>query len=127
MTPRYSLAIALLTGIVVGGASMQALKAQNKARAYHIGEVDVFDRDGYLKNFVPLADPITKAGGGKFLARGGAAVPMEGEPPKGRIVILEFETMDQLKAWRASMKDADAVREKYARTRTYAVEGLAGQ
>ncbi len=78
-----------------------------------------------MKTFVPLADPLTKAAGGRFVVRGGSPIAMDGEPPKGRVVILEFETMDKLKAWRASMKDADAVREKYARTRTYAVEGVA--
>jgi uncharacterized protein (DUF1330 family) len=119
------LALALSAGVVIGAVAVKGLSAQSGPPAFHIAEVDTFDRAGYLKNFVPLADPLTKAAGGRFVVRGGSPIAMEGEAPKGRIVILEFEDMDKLKAWRASMKAADAVREKYARARAYAVEGLA--
>ncbi|HZL31862.1 MAG TPA: DUF1330 domain-containing protein [Pseudolabrys sp.] len=125
MKTGYKIALALLAGVTIGAATMKGLNAQTQPRAYHVGEVDVFDREGYAKNFVPLADPPTKAAGGRFVVRGGSPIAMEGDAPKGRIVILEFDNMEKLKAWRTSMKDADSVREKYARTRTYAVEGLA--
>ncbi len=125
MNFKTSIVLALIVGIAVGASGVTVLKARSQPRAYHIGEVDVFDREGYTKNFIPLADPVTRAGGGQFLVRGGNPTTMEGDAPKGRIVILEFKNMDKLKAWRASMKDADAAREKYARTRTYAVEGVA--
>ncbi|MEI9803652.1 MAG: DUF1330 domain-containing protein [Pseudolabrys sp.] len=125
MQPNLKLSLALTAGVGIGCLAANALHAQSQAPAFHVAEVETFDRDGYVKNFVPLADPLTKAAGGRFVVRGGAPIAMEGEAPKGRIVILEFETMDKLKAWRASMKDADTVREKYAKARTYAVEGLA--
>jgi uncharacterized protein (DUF1330 family) len=124
MNSIFKFGAALSVGAIIGAAAVGGLKAQSGPPAFHIGEVDTFDREGYAKTFVPLADPLTKAAGGRFLVRGGVPIAMEGEAPKGRIVILEFENMDKLKAWRASMKDADAVREKFARTRTYAVEGL---
>ncbi|MFZ0845624.1 MAG: DUF1330 domain-containing protein [Pseudolabrys sp.] len=124
MKDGFKLALTLIAGAAIGAAAAGALKAQARPPAFHVAETEVFDRDGYVKNFIPLADPITKAGGGRFLVRGGNPVAMDGDAPKGRVVILEFENMDKLKAWRASMKDADAVREKYAKTRTYAVEGV---
>jgi uncharacterized protein (DUF1330 family) len=125
MNGSIKLGITLLAGLVIGALAMKNLQAAGGPPAYHVAETEIFDRDGYVKTFIPIADPLTRSAGGTFVVRGGTPIAMEGEAPKGRVVILEFENMDKLKAWRASMKDADLVREKFARTRTYAVEGVA--
>jgi uncharacterized protein (DUF1330 family) len=73
--------------------------------------------------------PITKTildGGGKFLARGGTTLTIEGEAPKNRVVVLQFESMDKVQAWVNSpaYKDAQSIGRKNATLRVYAVEGI---
>jgi hypothetical protein len=55
----------------------------------------------------------------------GKTVSFQGAPPESRIVVLKFESMDKAQAWWDSpaRKNADAIGEKYATFRIYAVEG----
>ncbi len=47
-------------------------------------------------------------------------------PPANRVVILQFENMDKVKAWRDVARDAqEKIGKKYATFRTFAVEGIA--
>ncbi len=48
--------------------------------------------------------------GGKFLARGGRTMTLEGVWSPGRLVILEFPSMDQAQAWIDSPEYAPARR-----------------
>jgi len=41
-----------------------------------------------------------KAFGGKSLAGGDKIIPIEGNPPKHRIALVRFDSLDQLMAWR---------------------------
>jgi uncharacterized protein (DUF1330 family) len=67
-----------------------------------------------------------KAGGGKFLAVGGKTTSLDGDPPKSRIVIQQWDSIDQIKAYRdsAAFKELLPLRAKIAKFRTYAVEGI---
>ena len=119
-----SVAIATLVGICIGAAGSEVLKAQAKPPVYAIGEVDVRDTEGYAKEYVPLAQSSIKAHGGQYLAAG-SAVGIDGEPPN-RLVILKWDSIDQLKVWQYSpdyMK-ARAIGEKFATYRVIAIEGL---
>jgi hypothetical protein len=54
------------------------------------------------------------------------AFSITGEPPANRVVILQFENMDKVKAWRDVTRDAqEKIGNKYAIFRTFAVEGVA--
>ena len=49
-----------------------------------------------------------------------------GQLPANRVVILQFENMDKVKAWRVVARDAqEKIGNKYATFRTFAVEGVA--
>jgi uncharacterized protein (DUF1330 family) len=37
--------------------------------------------------------------GGRFIVRAADPVPLEGQSPKGRLVIIEFDSMEQALAW----------------------------
>ena len=65
--------------------------------------------------------------GSKALARGGKVVAIEGAPPKSRIIINSFPSLDAAVAAYNSpaYKKARAIGNKYATFRLYAVEGLA--
>ncbi|MBX2911462.1 MAG: DUF1330 domain-containing protein [Cyclobacteriaceae bacterium] len=62
---------------------------------------------------------------GKFLARGGAVETLEGDWSPGRLVILEFPTLEKAKAWWGSpgYTPAKLIRQKASKTRMIVVEG----
>jgi uncharacterized protein (DUF1330 family) len=119
-----SIVLAAFAGVCIGATGVEVLKAQAKPPVYAIGEIDVRDPDGYAKEYVPLARSTIKAHGGQYLAAG-SAVGIDGEPPK-RLVILKWDSIDQLKDRRYSPEymKARAIGEKYATYRVMAIEGL---
>ncbi len=58
--------------------------------------------------------------------RGGKTISVEGDPPKGRIVISEFDSIEKARAWRElpAYKKICVVRERETKSRQYIVEGL---
>jgi uncharacterized protein (DUF1330 family) len=93
--------------------------------AYVIVDVDVHDLEGY-KEYAKLAPEAVKQYGGKYLARGGSNETLEGEWQAGRLVILEFPSMEQAKTWLESPEyaPARAMRHKYSHTNMVVVEGF---
>ncbi len=92
---------------------------------YVIAEADVTNPDAFAKEFVPINQPIVRAAGGRYVAVGGTAVALEGEPPK-RIVIHVWDSMDSVYAWwnSAELKAARKIGDRYGKFRVFAVEGL---
>lgn len=64
--------------------------------------------------------------GGRFLARGGATVRLEGEWTPNRIVVIEFPSFEQAKAWYQSVEYTGArrLRSGAARLNMIAVDGV---
>jgi uncharacterized protein (DUF1330 family) len=56
---------------------------------YAIGDIDVFDQEGYARYMKEVPEIVEKYGG-KYLVRGGEAENLEGDWTPHRIVILEF-------------------------------------
>ena len=120
----------MIAGAALGGAAIQGLHAQAKLPVYYVAEIDVTNPDAYAKEYVPKAQAIIKAAGGRFLAVGGAAggaqvTAFDGEAPK-RVVVQVWDSMDKIKAWRANPDYIEARKtgEKYAKFRAFAIEGL---
>jgi uncharacterized protein (DUF1330 family) len=92
--------------------------------AYVIVDIDVTDPEGY-KEYVKLAPATVELFGGRYIARGGQNETLEGEWQAKRLVILEFSSVDQAKAWLNSDEyaPARALRHKYAKTNMVLVEG----
>src|SRR4029079_2956898 len=127
MTANYVFALAMLSGVTLGAIATQTLHAQTKPTVYYVAEVDVTDLDGYLKEYAPKAAASSKAFGGQTLAAGQEITQIEGAPPKRRVVIVKWESLEQLQAWRNSeqYKEDRKIGDKYAKTiRAFAVEGL---
>lgn len=127
MKTHYTVALAMLAGFGLGTVAVQGLHAQGKAPVYQVTEVEVLNPDAYVKDFAPKAAAAVKASGGKFLAAGGKTMALDGEPPKSRIVITQWESAEQLKGYRDSsaFKELQLIRTKLGKARTYAVEGIA--
>ncbi len=126
MKTRYTVALSILAGVAVGAAAVQALHAQAKPPAYVVAEIDVTNLGPYDKEYVPPAAKAIADGGGKYIVRGGESAAFYGEPPKPRIAIMTFESMEKAKAAfnSTAYKEAKKVGDKYAKFRVYAVEGL---
>ena len=69
--------------------------------AYVVLDAVITDPELYAR-YRELAAPTLGAFGGRFLARGGAAERLEGERTPGRIVILEFPSLERARAWWSS-------------------------
>ena len=126
MKTRYTVALSVLAGVAVGAAAVQALHAQAKPPAYVIAEIDVMNLEPFDKEYVPPAAKAVTDGGGKYIVRGGATASFYGEPPKPRLAVMVFESMEKARAAFDSpaYKEAKKVGDKYAKFRVYAVEGL---
>ncbi len=92
--------------------------------AYAIVDVDVKDPAAYEGYKQPAAASIAKHGG-RYLARGGATAVLEGDWAPKRLVILEFPSMEKLRAWYESddYRDALALRKRAAVSKFVVVEG----
>ena len=66
--------------------------------AYVLAEIEVTNADGY-KEYTTTVPATIFQYGGRFLVRGGAAEVLEGDWPKRRRVIIEFDSMEAAKRW----------------------------
>jgi uncharacterized protein (DUF1330 family) len=68
-----------------------------------------------------------KAHGGRYLARGGATDVLEGDWDIDRLVVLEFPSMEQARAWYDSpeYQEVAPIRQAASRARAVIVEGAA--
>ena len=66
--------------------------------AYLIAEIEITNPEGYAE-YAKVVPATVEKFGGKFLARGGKAHPLEGDWPERRRVIIEFPSMEAAKAW----------------------------
>jgi uncharacterized protein (DUF1330 family) len=120
-------AVAIASGLVVGGGAVQILHAQSKPPAFVVAEIAVKDLEGYEMNFLKPAQKTIADHGGRYLAGGfNKTLSLAGTEPPNRVVLLQFANIDAVKAWR---KEGEAdlendVGEKYAKFRVYAVEGM---
>ena len=133
MTPRYKTGLVMLASVALGALGSEALRGEARPSAYLIGQIDVSDPAGYVKEYLPRAREIIKAHGGRLVAAAGAAatgsqvVAIDGEAPK-RVVIYMYPSMETLQAWRndPAYVQVRAIGERYAKYHTFAVEGAAG-
>lgn len=92
--------------------------------AYAIVRVKVTDPEQYQK-YMALSPGAIEAHGGRFIARGGAAEVLEGEPEDRRVVVVEFPSMDAARDFYDSpqYREARAAREGAAEMDLLIVEG----
>ena len=123
---NIAIGVLLLATIAGSGGFVTGLSAQGKSQfAYFVAESVVTNPDEDTKIIRQL--PATaEALGGHYIVRGGKIAAYEGEPPK-RIVIVAFDSLEKIRAWRElpKVKELEAARKQVGTTlRTYAVEGV---
>lgn len=93
--------------------------------AYVITAIEITDSEGfavYRDLVVGTIDPF----GGRYIARGGSIETLEGDWQPKRVVIAEFPSVEQARAWWDSpiYAAAKAQRQLSARTEMIIVEGV---
>ena len=93
--------------------------------AFVVVEVDVHDKDLY-KTYTQLTPASIASYQGKFIARGGDTIVLEGDWQPKRIVLLEFPSVAIANSWWHSedYTKARAIRQKAASTKMIIIEGV---
>lgn len=93
--------------------------------AYLFGSVEITDPAGYAE-YSKQVPPTVASYGGRYLSRGGATDVIEGDWVPGRVVIIEFPDMAQLKAWYNSLEyqQLAPIRRRTATTSLVAIQGV---
>jgi len=125
MRTTFAVLAALFVGVVLGATAVHELHAQNKPPVYVVTEIAVRNIPGYVNEYAPRAQESIKKAGGKILAASLNVTQLEGPAPT-RVVIQVWDNAEQIAAW-AHGPDYDELRkigERYAKFRSFAVEGL---
>jgi len=93
--------------------------------AYVIAKVKVTDWDRY-KEYMKSTPATIEKFGGRFIARGGQMITLEGPETTERIVIIEFTSLEKAKEWYHSIEygEAKKKREGAATASFVAIEGV---
>ncbi len=121
------IALTLLTGLALGALAGQELRAQTKAPAYYITQIELTgDAGEFAKNYGSQVGATLAPYGGRFLVRGTPAVHLEGEPARSRNAVIHFDSLAQAQAWYTSpaYQKLIPIRQKLTKTNSYLVEGV---
>jgi uncharacterized protein (DUF1330 family) len=93
--------------------------------AYLIAAIVVTDMDQY-KKYIDRTPGVIERYGGHFIARGGETVTLEGAEETRRIVLVEFPSLQQARAFydSAEYKEVKKLREGAAMVHLVAIEGV---
>jgi uncharacterized protein (DUF1330 family) len=84
--------------------------------AYVLAHIDVTDPENY-KEYIRMSPESIHQYGGRFLARGPAPEVLEGGWTPKRLVLLEFPSVEQARAWWNSPEYAPAKAKRQATSR----------
>jgi uncharacterized protein (DUF1330 family) len=79
--------------LVAAGIMSAARQPAPAKRAYLLVQADITNADRYAE-YAKVAPEIVAKYGGRYLARGGRTVALEGPPPRSRVVVLEFPSVE---------------------------------
>ena len=130
MTANYKLALAVLAGVSIGIAGAKLIHArQTKAPpGYVIAEVEVTDPSTMQKYVDKISETLAPFNH-HYVVLGHKIQALEGEPPKGGIVIIAFDSAEKAREWYDSpaYEAIKPLRQSAAKSRMFIVEGVAPQ
>lgn len=93
--------------------------------AYLIARISVTDPDAFVE-YTKRSPAVIEKYGGRYLARGGRTVSLEGEADARRVVLIEFDSVEQAEAFYRSpeYQDAKTYREGAAIGEFMVVDGV---
>lgn len=126
MKHYIGLGMAMFAGAVIGAAAVGGLHAQTKPKAYQVTEQTVVDASA-LPAYVTKIQPAIKAAGGHLFDTRGKVVSIFGSAPPPRVIINEWDSLEQMQAFFKSKAYTDLApeRDKALKIiRTYGVEAV---
>jgi len=116
----------LVAAVILAATGFTLLRAATVApKGYVVAEITVTDTEAY-KQYAAAVPPIAAKFGGRYLVRGGQTVAVEGEPPAGRIVVIEFDSLAAARSFEqsAEYQAVAPLRRQAARSRLFLAEGV---
>jgi uncharacterized protein (DUF1330 family) len=116
--------------LATSALGVTTLSAQSPAAshrpAFYIAEFELKDPEGIRPYSAQVASTFEPFGG-RFIVRGAEALGLEGEKPRGRLVVIAFDTMERAQAWynSAAYQEVRPIRHRSGNSRTFIVEGIA--
>jgi uncharacterized protein (DUF1330 family) len=130
MNTNRKVMLAALVGILLGIAGTRAIHAQQAKTApgYIIAEVEVTHPDA-LKEYAEKGPAIVASFNGHYVVRGGPVQSLEGEPPKGSVVVIAFDSVEKAREWYDSpaYKAIRQIRQDATHSRLFIAQGVAPQ
>jgi uncharacterized protein (DUF1330 family) len=121
------IAIAVLTGMLIGVVGTIAIRAQQTKTApgYVVAEGEVHDLEA-IKKYAAKAPETLAPFNHHYVVRSSNIQALEGDPPKGGIVIIAFDSVEKAREWYDSpaYSAIRPIRQAAATSRIYIVEGL---
>ncbi len=126
MKTNLKLALAVLAGGLIGMVGGRAIHAQQAKTppGYVVAEVEVTDPTT-LQKYAAQAPQIVASHGGHYVVRGGDVQALEGDPPKGYIVVIGFDSVKKAREWYDSPEYSAirSIRQGATKSRLFIVEG----
>ncbi len=135
MKTNHKLMLAVLAGVLIGAGGAKAIYAQQihaqqakEPPAYVIAEIDVKD-PASLQKYAEKAPETLAPFNHHYVVRGGKTQALEGEPPKGFIVVIGFDSVEKAREWYNSptYSAIRPFRQSSTNSRIFIAEGVAQQ
>jgi len=130
MKTNYKLTLAVLAGVSLGVAGATAIHARQAKvpPAYIISEVDELQDLPTLQKYGGKVGETLATFNHHFIVRGGKPQALEGEPPKG-FVVLVFDSVEKAREWYYSpaYQAIKPFRQNSTKGRFFIVEGVVPQ
>jgi uncharacterized protein (DUF1330 family) len=127
MKTNHKLTLAVLAGVSIGVAGSTAIHAGQvkEAPGYVIAEVDVTDPTTMQKYGEKVPETLAPFNH-HYLVRDGKPLALEGEPPKG-VVIIAFDSAEKAREWYDSSAYGaiKPIRQSAAKSRIFIAKGIA--
>lgn len=93
--------------------------------AYMLVDNRVLDQEDF-NEYIEKIPQVVSAHGGRFLVRGGAIRVVEGDYTPERIVVIEFDSLEQANAFASSPEylELSVIRNRSTKTSTIIVDGV---
>jgi uncharacterized protein (DUF1330 family) len=123
---QYALPLAIAIGLGFGAVAIRGLHARTTTPpVFVVVEIDeIIDADGFeaLRQTAAATDVEVQFEDGRYFARTENLTALDGSAPKF-FAFIAFDNMTKAKAFYESMKNANALRTRITKSRSFIVEG----
>src|SRR4051812_33410034 len=98
MKPVYTMSVALLAGVILGGAAMDRLHAQPKPPVFVVMAYTEISDEAGLHNVTVQSTASIADNGGRTIIRSPKPTRLSGVEPK-RYAVIQFKNADTAQSW----------------------------